>query len=94
MISLRGQGSEGRCNSTWLQGALCPSEPSLNCCVHSHDSSFLQDTALNSLAPGLLTGSFPDVLITARKFKVPLRTLRTFSDVAPGSFGVLRFNTF
>lgn len=67
---------------------------SLNCRAHSDDSSFLQESALHSLASSLLTGSIPDVLIMAWKFKVPLWTLSTFSDMAPGSFGVLRLNTF
>lgn len=51
--------------------------------MHSHGSWFLQDTVLHSLAPGLLAGSIPDVLIMAWKFKVPLQALSTFSDMVP-----------
>lgn len=73
---------------------LSPPAASLNCRVHSNGSSFLQDTALHSLAPALLPGSIPGVLIMAQKFKAPLWTLSTSSDMAPGSLGVLHSNTF
>lgn len=94
LLSLLGHGSEARCSSAWLQGALCPS-------ASAPELPWAQQWLL---VPAGHSSAFPGTrpaywlhswcLNNDMEFKVPLRTLSTSSDMAPGSFGVLHLNTF